>query len=119
MSNVDQDPEKPVEQWVTGDEPLTGPQQSYLETLAREAGEDVPDGLSKAEASLLIERLQSVTGRGDPHVSRESGSQDRDSLERGQADKESDAWIDETMAEGDIANGEGDPNDQPVRGTKP
>jgi hypothetical protein len=66
MSNVDPNPEKPVEQWVTGDEPITGPQQSYLETLAREAGEAVPDGLSKAEASQLIERLQGVTGRGDP-----------------------------------------------------
>ena len=31
-------PEKDPSDWVTGDEPLTGPQQSYLETLAREAG---------------------------------------------------------------------------------
>ena len=65
MSNVDQNPEKPVEEWVTGDEPITAPQESYLETLAREAGEAVPAGLSKAEASQLIERLQSVTGRGE------------------------------------------------------
>ena len=50
--------------WVTGDEPLTGPQRSYLETLAREGGEDVPEGLTKAEASELIERLQEKTGRG-------------------------------------------------------
>ena len=45
-------------------EPLTGPQRSYLETLAREAGEDLPDKLTKAEASELIERLQEKTGRG-------------------------------------------------------
>jgi len=35
-------PEKDPEDWVTRDEPMTGPQRSYLETLAREAGEDVP-----------------------------------------------------------------------------
>ncbi len=56
--------EKPTDQWVTGDEPMTGPQQSYLSTLAQEAGEDVPDGLSKAAASELIDRLQQRTGRG-------------------------------------------------------
>jgi len=49
---------------VTGDEPMTGPQASYLETLAREAGEDVPDDLTKAQASEMIERLQAATGRG-------------------------------------------------------
>lgn len=58
------DASKPVEQWVTGDEPMTGPQHSYLETLAREAGEQVPDGLTKAQASELIDRLQERTGRG-------------------------------------------------------
>jgi Protein of unknown function (DUF3072) len=57
-------PDKDPSDWVTGDEPLTGPQQSYLETLAREAGETVPEGLSKAQASELIERLQQKTGRG-------------------------------------------------------
>jgi hypothetical protein len=66
MSNTDQTPEKPVEDWVTGDEPMTGPQRSYLETLAREAGEHLPEQLTKAEASRLIDRLQQVTGRGEP-----------------------------------------------------
>lgn len=56
--------EKPTDQWVTGDEPITGPQASYLETLAREAGEEVPEGLTKAQASEMIDRLQSKTGRG-------------------------------------------------------
>ena len=56
--------EKPTEQWVTGDEPMTGPQRSYLQTLAQEAGEQVPEELTKAEASEAIERLQATTGRG-------------------------------------------------------
>jgi len=56
--------EKPVEEWVTADEPSTGPQQSYLHTLAREAGEEVPADLTKGEASEAIERLQQETGRG-------------------------------------------------------
>ncbi len=37
---------------------------SYLETLAREAGEDAPTDLTKAQASELIDRLQEKTGRG-------------------------------------------------------
>lgn len=57
-------PEKPVEEWVTGDEPMTGPQESYLKTLAQEAGEEVDDDLTKAEASKKIDELQEKTGRG-------------------------------------------------------
>ena len=57
-------PQKDPEEWVTGDEPMTGPQASYLETLAREAGADIPDQLTKAEASEHIEELQKKTGRG-------------------------------------------------------
>ena len=57
---------KPTDEWVTGDEPLTAAQESYLRTLAREAGEDVPDGLTKAQASDLIDELQRRTGRGTP-----------------------------------------------------
>ena len=56
--------EKEPEHWVTGDEPMTGAQRSYLDTLAREAGERLSPDLSKAEASEHIERLQSKTGRG-------------------------------------------------------
>ena len=59
------DASKPTDQWVTGDEPMTGPQRSYLQTLAREANEEVPDDLTKAQASEHIDRLQSSTGRGD------------------------------------------------------
>jgi len=49
--------------WVTGDEPMTAPQRSYLYTLAREAGEEITADLTKAEASEHIDRLQSETGR--------------------------------------------------------
>ena len=61
---VNPNPEKDPDEWVTGDEPMTGPQASYLETLAREAGEDPPDDLTKAEASKRIDDLQERTGRG-------------------------------------------------------
>ncbi|CAL9578847.1 DUF3072 domain-containing protein [Saccharothrix sp. NPDC042600] len=57
-------PEKDPEDWTTGDEPMTGPQESYLHTLAQEAGEEVPEDLTKVEASQLIDRLQEKTGRG-------------------------------------------------------
>ncbi|GAB3845361.1 hypothetical protein GCM10029963_23560 [Micromonospora andamanensis] len=56
---------KDPDEWVTGDEPTTAAQESYLRTLAREAGETVPDGLTKAEAAKLIDQLQQQTGRGD------------------------------------------------------
>jgi DUF3072 family protein len=56
--------EKDPDDWVTGDEPMTGAQRSYLDTLAREAGERLSPDLTKAEASEHIERLQDRTGRG-------------------------------------------------------
>jgi len=55
---------KDPDDWVTGDEPITGPQKSYLDTLAREAGEELPADMTKAEASEHIDRLQQKTGRG-------------------------------------------------------
>lgn len=50
--------------WVTGDEPMTAAQKSYLDTLAREAGEELSADMTKAEASEHIDRLQEKTGRG-------------------------------------------------------
>ena len=50
--------EKDPEDWVTGDEPMTGAQRSYLDKLARDAGETLPASLTKAEASEHIDRLQ-------------------------------------------------------------
>lgn len=58
-----ENPEKDRSDWVTGDEPMTGPQRSYLNTLAHEAGEEVPENLTKAQASEMIDRLQQQTGR--------------------------------------------------------
>lgn len=55
---------KDPEDWTTGDEPMTGAQRSYLNTLATEAGEEVEEDLTKAEASKRIDELQQKTGRG-------------------------------------------------------
>jgi hypothetical protein len=55
--------EKDPEQWVTGGEPMTGAQRSYLDTLAREAGEEISADLTKAEASEHIDRLQGASDR--------------------------------------------------------
>jgi hypothetical protein len=63
--NVTPNAAKDPDTWVTGDEPMTGPQQSYLHTLAQQAGEEPPpDDLSKADASNAIDELQEKTGRG-------------------------------------------------------
>ena len=56
--NTDPTTEKDPSDWVTGDEPATGAQKSYLETLARGTGEDVPEDLTKAEASQKIDELK-------------------------------------------------------------
>ena len=50
--------------WTTGDQPATGAQESYLSTLASEAHEEVPENLTKADASKKIDELQEKTGRG-------------------------------------------------------
>jgi hypothetical protein len=57
--------EKNPDDWVTGDEPMTGAQASYLQTLSEEAGDEFEPDLSKADASKRIDELQAVTGRGD------------------------------------------------------
>jgi hypothetical protein len=59
-SNMSKDPED----WVTGDEPMTGAQRSYLKTLSEEAHEPFDEKLTKAEASKRIDELQRKTGRG-------------------------------------------------------
>src|SRR5215217_3742705 len=59
--------QKNPDEWVTGDESMTGPQASYLKTLATEAGEEVDEDLTKAEASKKIDELQERTGRGRDH----------------------------------------------------
>jgi hypothetical protein len=56
--------EKDPDDWITGDEPMTGAQASYLKTLSEEAGEEFDDSLTKADASKRIDALQEETGRG-------------------------------------------------------
>ena len=60
VSNTKKDPDD----WVTGDEPMTGAQASYLKTLTEEAHEEFEEDLTKAEASKRIDALQEKTGRG-------------------------------------------------------
>lgn len=56
--------EKNPEDWTTGDEPMTGAQRSYLKTLSEEAKTPFDENLTKAQASLRIDELQQITGRG-------------------------------------------------------
>ena len=56
---------KDPDEWTTGEEPMTGAQESYLHTLATEAGEEIEPNLTKAEASKRIDELQEKTGRGN------------------------------------------------------
>lgn len=60
VANTEKDPDT----WVTGSEPMTGAQNSYLKTLSDEAGEKIDENLTKSEASKMIEELQQKTGRG-------------------------------------------------------
>jgi DUF3072 family protein len=70
-NNQKQTPDRPTnaikdpDEWTTGEEPMTGAQESYLHTLATEAGEEIEPNLTKAEASKRIDELQRKTGRGD------------------------------------------------------
>jgi Protein of unknown function (DUF3072) len=63
MSDQNSALQKDPEEWTTGDEPMTAAQESYLSTLAREAGEQVPGDLTKAQASELIDKLQGRSER--------------------------------------------------------
>jgi hypothetical protein len=67
-SNMEKDPST----WVTGDEPMTGAQRSYLKTLSEEAKEPFDGSLSKAQASIRIDELQQLTGRAPPDHTPES-----------------------------------------------
>ena len=68
MSNPKTDPtdntQKDPDQWVSGDDPMTGAQASYLKTLCEHAG--MPDkfreNLTKAEASKLIDEMRPKAG---------------------------------------------------------
>src|SRR6478735_9751874 len=67
LPELAQNPVKDPDDWTTGDEPMTGPQASYLTTLLQQAGRpesDLDPALTKADASKLIDELQKETGRG-------------------------------------------------------
>ena len=68
MDNPKTDPSdnarKDPDDWVTGEEPMTGAQASYLKTLSEEAQEPFDETLTKADASKRIDELQQKTGRG-------------------------------------------------------
>lgn len=51
---------KDPDEWVSGDDPMTGAQASYLKTLCEQAGlpELFQDNLTKAEASKLIDEMR-------------------------------------------------------------
>jgi hypothetical protein len=52
--------EKNPDDWVSGDEPMTGAQASHLKTLSEQAHDPkaFDDGLTKAEASKRIDALK-------------------------------------------------------------
>jgi len=76
--------EKDPADWVTGDEPMTGAQRSYLKTLCEEAHIDFDENLTKAEASRRIDELQQRTGRGLPRK-RHGAERDVDRDDNGSA----------------------------------
>jgi hypothetical protein len=55
--------QKDPENWVTGDEPMTGAQASYLKTLCEETGEPFDESLTKAAASEKIDELRERSPR--------------------------------------------------------
>lgn len=63
---------KDPEDWTTGEEPMTGAQKSYLKTLSEEAGEQMDENLTKAQASEKIDELQRRTGRGISNEDRQA-----------------------------------------------
>ena len=58
-SNAQKDPDD----WLTGDEKMTGAQASYLKTLCEEVGEEFQSNLSKADASKRIDALKAKSKR--------------------------------------------------------
>lgn len=55
--------QKDPKDWVSGDDPMTGAQESYLKTLAEQAHQTPPkEDLTKAEASELIDKMRQKAG---------------------------------------------------------
>ena len=73
-SNLLKDPDD----WVSGDEPMTGAQSSYLQTLCEQANEAFEPDLTKAEASKRIDDLRAQLDL--HHRTRAEQPRDRDSM---------------------------------------
>jgi hypothetical protein len=56
--------EKDPDEWVSGGEPMTPAQSSYLQNLCRQANQEFDESLTKAEASKRIDELRQKTGKG-------------------------------------------------------
>lgn len=56
--------QKDPSDWVSGDDPMTGAQASYLKTLSEQAHKPDPSEkeLTKAEASKLIDDMRDKAG---------------------------------------------------------
>jgi hypothetical protein len=87
---------KDPDDWTTGDEPMTGAQRSYLQTLCDEAHEPMDETLTKAQAAKRIDTLQQQTGRGvdAPRQSRppKAESRMRHAGSSSNPDKDPDDW---------------------------
>jgi hypothetical protein len=59
---------KDPDDWVSGDEPMTGAQASYLKTLSEQARQPdyFDEALTKAEASKRIDELKAKLARDAP-----------------------------------------------------
>jgi hypothetical protein len=68
-SNAAKDPDD----WITGDEPMTGAQASYLKTLCEDVGESFDPDLTKAQASKMIDDLRAR----DPRLNGEAKADER------------------------------------------
>jgi len=68
MSNPKAEPtdnaKKDPDEWLSGDDPMTGAQASYLRTLCEQVGvhDKSQDNLTKAEASKLIDEMRQKAG---------------------------------------------------------
>jgi hypothetical protein len=71
-SNAAKDPDD----WITGEEPMTGAQASYLKTLCEDVGESFDPKLTKAQASKMIDDLRAR----DPRLNGPNGD---DKAEKG------------------------------------
>lgn len=104
--NLQKDPDD----WVTGDEPMTAAQASYLKTLSEEAHASFDGNLTKAEASKRIDALQQQTGRGLRAADSDQADEgaDADDEDADDEDEDEDADDEDTDDEDADEAGEGE-----------